>query len=268
VYVSAHDNETLFDAIQLKASPAASLQERIRMHRLALALVMFCQGIPFFLAGDELLRSKSLDRNSYNSGDWFNALDFTGAFSHWGIGLPPGENQAHWPLMASLLANPALKPTGDQILETAACFREFLQIRRSSRLFHLRTAEEIEACIRFYNTGPNQIPGFLVMEIMADRDTHPGPGLQRLVLVFNARPEEQAFTEGSLREALLVLHPVLAKSSDKIVRQSRFYRSSGTLNVPGRTAAVFVTEKVYPSDRIIRWLRQQFARWFQQAKDQ
>lgn len=30
------------------------------------------QGIPFFHAGDELLRSKSLDRDSYNSGDWFN----------------------------------------------------------------------------------------------------------------------------------------------------------------------------------------------------
>src|SRR5262249_44482440 len=35
------------------------------------------QGIPFFHAGVELLRSKSLDGNSYNSGDWFNKLDFT-----------------------------------------------------------------------------------------------------------------------------------------------------------------------------------------------
>lgn len=34
------------------------------------------QGIPFFHAGEELLRSKSLDCDSYNSGDWFNRCDF------------------------------------------------------------------------------------------------------------------------------------------------------------------------------------------------
>lgn len=34
------------------------------------------KGIPFFHAGDEILRSKSLDRDSYNSGDWFSRLDF------------------------------------------------------------------------------------------------------------------------------------------------------------------------------------------------
>lgn len=41
--------------------------------RLALALVMMSQGIAFISGGDDLLRSKSLDRDSYNSGDWFNA---------------------------------------------------------------------------------------------------------------------------------------------------------------------------------------------------
>ena len=51
------------------------------------------QGIPFFHAGDELLRSKSLDRNSYNSGDWFNKLDFTYQSNNWGVGLPPARRQ-------------------------------------------------------------------------------------------------------------------------------------------------------------------------------
>lgn len=41
--------------------------------RLALALVMMSQGVAFISGGDDLLRSKSLDRDSYNSGDWFNA---------------------------------------------------------------------------------------------------------------------------------------------------------------------------------------------------
>jgi hypothetical protein len=37
-----------------------------------LCIYVYFQGIPFFHAGDEILRSKSLDRDSYNSGDWFN----------------------------------------------------------------------------------------------------------------------------------------------------------------------------------------------------
>jgi pullulanase len=76
VYVSKHDNETLFDAIQYKA-PAETLDmaARVRMQNLGNSIVMLSQGVPFFQAGDDLLRSKSLDRNSYNSGDWFNRGD-------------------------------------------------------------------------------------------------------------------------------------------------------------------------------------------------
>ncbi len=47
------------------------------MQNLGMSMLGFGQGIPFFHAGVELLRSKSMDRNSYNSGDWFNKLDFT-----------------------------------------------------------------------------------------------------------------------------------------------------------------------------------------------
>lgn len=57
------------------------------------------KGIPFFHAGDEILRSKSLDRDSYNSGDWFNRLDFSYKSNNWGVGLPPkGKNEHSWPL--------------------------------------------------------------------------------------------------------------------------------------------------------------------------
>ena len=58
------------------------------MHLLALSIVMFSQGVPFFHAGDDLLRSKSLERNSYDAGDWFNRLDWTLQTNNWGAGLP------------------------------------------------------------------------------------------------------------------------------------------------------------------------------------
>ena len=144
-YVEAHDNETLFDAIQLKAPVAATMADRVRMQTLGLALVTLGEGVPFIHAGSELLRSKSLDRNSYNSGDWFNRLDFTYQTNNWGVGLPPArDNQGNWPFIRPLLANPALRPTAADIRTASDRFRELLEIRKSSRLFRLRTAAEVE----------------------------------------------------------------------------------------------------------------------------
>ena len=39
VYISAHDNETLFDAIQYKAPLAATVAERVRMQDMGLSMV-------------------------------------------------------------------------------------------------------------------------------------------------------------------------------------------------------------------------------------
>ncbi|MBA0692401.1 hypothetical protein Goari_009967, partial [Gossypium aridum] len=97
-YVSAHDNETLFDIISLKTPVGISVEDRCRMNHFATSIIALTQGIPFFHAGDEMLRSKSLDRDSYNSGDWFNRLDFTYNSNNWGAGLPPKQkNENSWP---------------------------------------------------------------------------------------------------------------------------------------------------------------------------
>jgi pullulanase len=53
------------------------MADRVRAQNVGLSTVMLGQGVPFLHAGSDLLRSKSLDRDSYNSGDWFNRLDFT-----------------------------------------------------------------------------------------------------------------------------------------------------------------------------------------------
>lgn len=88
-YVDAHDNETLFDALTYKLPPATPMDARVRMNTLSLATVTLSQGPSFWHAGADLLRSKSLDRNSYDSGDWFNRIDWTGASNTFGSGLPP-----------------------------------------------------------------------------------------------------------------------------------------------------------------------------------
>ncbi len=74
-----------------------SMADRVRMNTLSLATVTLSQSPSFWHAGTELLRSKSLDRNSYNSGDWFNRIDWTGQESTFGSGLPnEADNGDNW----------------------------------------------------------------------------------------------------------------------------------------------------------------------------
>ena len=74
-YVSSHDNHTLWDKLQLSC-PDSSEEERLAVNRLCAAAVMLSRGTPFFLAGEEMLRSKGGDSNSYKSSDEVNNLDW------------------------------------------------------------------------------------------------------------------------------------------------------------------------------------------------
>ena len=214
-YVDAHDNETLFDALQLKLPRETTMDDRVRMNTLALATVTFSQSPCFWHAGTELLRSKSLDRNSYDSGDWFNRIDWTGAETTWGSGLPPAwDNEPFWPYMRPLLADPALKPRPEHIRTARERALELLRIRSSSRLFGLGDADAIRRLVRFADAGP----GVIVM-VLADE----------LVVVLNARAEPVSHAVDA-RER--VLHPAHAE------REASW--ADGAFTVPPRTVAVFL----------------------------
>ena len=110
-YASVHDNQDLFDQVQLKSSFSDSIATRARRQIMGMSLVTLGQGIPFFQGGDDLLRSKDMDQNSYDSGDWFNKIDWSGQTANWGIGLPiASQNEGQWPIMTPLLSNPAYTP--------------------------------------------------------------------------------------------------------------------------------------------------------------
>jgi pullulanase len=244
IYVSAHDNETIFDAVQRKASADATLADRIRMNNLALSIPMLSQGVPFFHAGDDILRSKSLDGNSYNSGDWFNKLDWTLSSNNWGGGLPV-EGSNFWNIDSPLLANSALKPAQADIQAASAVFQEYLQIRKSSPLFRLQNASQVERTVSFLNTGPNQVPGLIVMHL-TDVDNL-DPNYSDVLVFFNASPAELKFIDALLAGQAYSLHPVQQSSADPVVRTAAFESSSSTFRIPGRTTAVFVLKKTPPS---------------------
>jgi pullulanase len=242
-YVSAHDNETFFDKIQYAAPAGATLAERVRMQNLGMAVVALGQGIPFFHAGVDMLRSKSMDADSYNSGDWFNRLDWAYETNNFGVGLPPAEkNRDRWDIIRPILARADITPGRDEILSAVHQFRELLRIRKSAQLLRLRTAEDVHARVRFHNTGPDQIPGVIFMSVSDEVDgLRPiDPNYRRVVVFLNATKEEQTFGHADWKQHSMELHSVQQSSHDEVVQHASFDKGEGTFTVPARTAAVFV----------------------------
>ena len=236
-YVAAHDNETLFDISQYKLPATTSIDDRIRVLNLANSIVALSQGVPLFHAGQDIARSKSMDRNSYNSGDWFNFVDWSYNKTGWGRGLPPfGDNQGNWSEPSALLGNPAL---GDidrhDIRRAAKHMREMLRIRNSSPLFRLRTGQEVIERVEFHNTGPSQVPGLVVMSLRGNRNIE-------IVVLFNASPTPQSFLLDTGNDTEFELHPIQKDSHDSIVRQAEYDDDDRTFYVPARTTAVFVSD--------------------------
>ena len=240
-YVENHDNQTLFDVNALRLPTDTSPEDRARVQVLALALNAFSQGVAYFHAGGELMRSKSLDRNSYDSGDWFNRIDWTGTDNYFGTGLPPAnDNEASWPQMAPLLADPRIKPGPEEITYVRDAFLDLLRIRASSTLFRMRTAEDVRQRLKFHNTGPGQNPLVLVGEL--DGRGYPGAGFGTVVYLVNVSPEPQEVVVEGLVGKALELHPVYGErgAAGGGVQLPGGFDLDGRFLMPGRTVAVYV----------------------------
>ena len=80
-YAEAHDNKTLFDKLW-SVNNQRSLPAVIKQQRQIGALILLSQGTPFIQAGQEFLRSKNGDHNSYNSSDQVNSLKWPERVKH------------------------------------------------------------------------------------------------------------------------------------------------------------------------------------------
>jgi pullulanase-type alpha-1,6-glucosidase len=244
-YVEAHDNETLWDKIMLSAPATATLAQRVRMQVLALSVPALAQGMPFFHAGGELLRTKSMDTDSYDSGDWFNRIDFSMTTNHWGMGLPGADkNKDRWSYMKPLLARTDVTPGHAEITLADGAFRDFLRVRKSTPLFRLRTADDVQARVKFLNTGPLQMPGVIVM-LLSDAPAGVaslGSPYKRVVVVFNSNPDAITYAYPGFAQVKFALHPAQAAGADPIVKTASFDQTHGSVTVPGLTTAVFVSE--------------------------
>ncbi len=117
-YVSSHDNLTLFDKI-IKTSTDVDEEEREKMNKLALSIVLTSQGIPFIHGGSEILRSKKGNHNSYNSGDEINKINWSNKHKY---------------------------------TETFAYIKGLIEFRKSQKVMMLEKEEEIKKYLRFIDS--------------------------------------------------------------------------------------------------------------------
>jgi pullulanase len=246
-YVENHDNQTLFDNNALKLPRETSSHDRARVQMLAAAVNLFSQGVAYFHAGIDTLRSKSLDRNSYDSGDWFNRIDWTYRTNHFGTGLPPkGDNQGSWSVFKPLLADAAtIAPAPKDIAFARDAFRDLLAIRASTPLFRLSDAAEVRQRLSFPNSGPEQNPAVVVGRLDgAGRADHAGARFGELLYFINVATTAQALVLPELQRAGWRLHPVQAsrQAADKRPRQMLLDPAQGRIVLPARTALVLVRQ--------------------------
>ena len=72
-YVSCHDNHTLWDKLTITTGDEV---ERIKQNKLAAAIYMSCQGRVFIYSGEEYLRSKNGEHNTFNMPIGLNKMDW------------------------------------------------------------------------------------------------------------------------------------------------------------------------------------------------
>jgi len=235
-YVSKHDNQTLWDNNMYKAATELSSAERAQMQIIALSAPMLGQGLPFFQLGSELLRSKSMQRDSYDSGDWFNAVKFDMTDNNWNIGLPRQDKDGdNWDLIKTIITDTNAKPTTSDIEWTDTRFKELLSIRTSSPLFSLATAAEVQTRVDFRNTGEDQVAGLIVMSIDDGAAVdNLDPANDALVVIINATNEEQVFSMPDVTGFTLhSAHQEVGASFDVV-------DTVGQFTVPALTTSVFV----------------------------
>ncbi len=239
-YVSAHDGYSLWDAVQAKApffTPGrnprtASTEERLRMHWLGLSAVLLSQGVAFIEGGSEMLRSKSGDSDSYDSGDWFNTIDWSMKTNNWGAGLPPAwRNRDDWSFWSPRLQEISLRVSHHDITKTQEYFKALLSVRKRLRAFQFQTAVEMMMHAEFLENRRQGQVGVIAFLLKKDQR-------QKLILI-NTAPNQIAFEHPIFMAHTWKPAPELVAADPKLKRLSVV--KSTEFKIPGRSTVVLET---------------------------
>ena len=127
-YNSCHDNHALWDKLALTAGNVPE-SLRLRMNKLAAAIVLTSQGISFLHAGEEFARGKKGVENSYNKPDSVNAIDWR---------------------------------RKKKYADLVSYYRGLIALRRATPEFRLSSAAEIRKRLTFLPGAPSGVVAFLI----------------------------------------------------------------------------------------------------------
>jgi pullulanase len=117
-YVASHDNHTFWDRLVLTTRGDRNVtdEDRKRMNKMGAVLVLTSQGIPFIHSGQEMLRTKRGNSNSYNQ--------------------PDAVNMINWDL----------KRTNPDIFNY---YKGLISLRKTHPIFRMKTREEVSMNLEF-----------------------------------------------------------------------------------------------------------------------
>lgn len=145
-YVSAHDNNTLWDKLEI-SNDTASFDELKSMQKLANSIVLTCQGIPFICSGEEFCRTKHRIENSYKSPDFINRLDW--------------ERKL-------------------QFLDVFNYYKGMIKLRKEHPAFRMNSANYIGSHIEFIYNTPENVVAFIL------KDYANGDSWKDILVLYNA----------------------------------------------------------------------------------
>ena len=160
-YVSCHDNYTLWDKLKMSLPKATDNELRKRV-KLAGALVLTSQGVPFLHSGVEFCRTKNGDGNSYKSSDATNQLDW--------------ERK-------------------EKYADVFEYFKKLIHLRKNHLAFRMRTTAEISKNLNFCTQYQLGVVSYCI------HCDYSGDSWKKVILSFNGKSQEAeiALPEGKFK---------------------------------------------------------------------
>ncbi len=202
-YVECHDNHTLWDRLLISTADNATVTvaDRRAMDKLAAAIIFTSQGVPFIQCGQEFLRTKDGDHNSYDKTDAVNMI--------------------RW------------REKAEQ-LDVVEYYRGLIELRRAHPIFRLETADDVRRALKFLDDhlglpAPPGCAGFMI-EDPTGRDEW-----SRALVLLNPQAKASEFT---IPEGAWKIFGDNRRVGNSELRQSAAKIVDGRVVAPARSALI------------------------------
>lgn len=198
-YISCHDNLTFWDKLAI-SNADDSEEDRIKMNKLGAAIIMTSQGVPFFQAGEELLRSKpsatvegGFDENSYCS--------------------PDSTNSIKW-------------DTKGQVADVFEYYKGLIAFRKAHGALRMTTASDVQTSIEFLNNVDANVVAYTIS------GQKNGETASKIAVIYNANKSATEITLPSGSWDICV--------NEKVAGTASLGKAEGTVRVAPISCMVLV----------------------------